>query len=372
LAAKNGHLEIVRLLIKNGADVNIVNKEKETALHLAAKNGHLEIVGLLIEKLLIEKGKVDTLNNNYITALHLAAKNGHLEIVKLLIENGADVNVIGLYVNTAIYSALERGHLEIVKLLIDNGANVNALNTKVGNPHPHETVLNLAVRQKNPEIVSLLLNSADVINKNTSLHLAAENGHLEIIRLLIDNGADVNSLNTSNKRAITLSNDWFKYSISKSKDDYLNIIQLLLENGSVVDDSMISSLEYNEIIKNLLEKNTNINFNLLKTDTGQTLLESAINHKNIEIVKLLLKKKEVDYTCCLGKLIILIPNSDKDFINIFYEINKKDKLKIEIKDIFKNFLEKTENKMMKKLYNSILNEYKKKFNDFITDLSKKK
>jgi ankyrin repeat protein len=70
-AVETGHLEKVRLSLKNSADVNIVNKEKETALHLAAKNGHLEIVRLLLEK----GADVNIVNKEKETALHLAAKN---------------------------------------------------------------------------------------------------------------------------------------------------------------------------------------------------------------------------------------------------------------------------------------------------------
>jgi ankyrin repeat protein len=59
----------------------------ETALHLAAGEGHLEIV-----KLLLEHGADVNAKTAYETALHLAAGEGHLEIVKLLLEHGADVN----------------------------------------------------------------------------------------------------------------------------------------------------------------------------------------------------------------------------------------------------------------------------------------
>jgi len=69
-AAGTGHTEIVRLLIDKGADVNLLDKNGETALMGAAGAGHTEIVKVLIDK----KANVDTKNNNGVTALIKAAE----------------------------------------------------------------------------------------------------------------------------------------------------------------------------------------------------------------------------------------------------------------------------------------------------------
>ena len=68
--------------------MNHVDSNGLTALHWAALNGHLEVV-----KLLVESGAdVDHVSEKGWTALHCAAYNGHLEVVKLLVESGADVH----------------------------------------------------------------------------------------------------------------------------------------------------------------------------------------------------------------------------------------------------------------------------------------
>ena len=68
--------------------MNAKDKFGETALHSAAGRGHLEIV-----KLLIAKGAdVNARRENGETVLHSASVEGHLEIVKLLTDNGAEVN----------------------------------------------------------------------------------------------------------------------------------------------------------------------------------------------------------------------------------------------------------------------------------------
>jgi ankyrin repeat protein len=78
---------------------------------LAAWNGHLEIVKLLLEHGADVNAKMEGLG----TALHLAASNGHLEIVKLLLENGADVNAKteGGYGETAVEIANRKGHMKV-------------------------------------------------------------------------------------------------------------------------------------------------------------------------------------------------------------------------------------------------------------------
>ena len=89
--------ELSRLIEREEVNVNLVDDEdasKRTALHLAARNGHLEVV-----KYLLEKGgaEVNEEDNDGWTALHLAARYGHLEVVKYLLEKGGtEVNVEGI------------------------------------------------------------------------------------------------------------------------------------------------------------------------------------------------------------------------------------------------------------------------------------
>ncbi|EXU98136.1 ankyrin repeat protein, partial [Metarhizium robertsii] len=88
------------------------------ALQAASFRGHLEIV-----KLLLDKGAdVNAQGGLYGTTLHAASSGGHLEIVQLLLDKGADVNAQGGEYGTALQGASSRGHLEIVQLLQGRGA----------------------------------------------------------------------------------------------------------------------------------------------------------------------------------------------------------------------------------------------------------
>ena len=85
----SGRLEITKLLIERGADINAKRNRGGTALMTASGYGQLEIT-----KLLIERGAdINAKDNNDQTACMLAAWRGRIETVKLLIDKGADINI---------------------------------------------------------------------------------------------------------------------------------------------------------------------------------------------------------------------------------------------------------------------------------------
>lgn len=147
--ASQGLTGLVKLLIDQGADVDIKDLTGDTALIVVAGNGYIEIVRLLIDK----GADVNLQNENGSTALMLASANGHREIVKLLIEYGADLNIKDKEGITALIFTAMQGHLEIVRLLIDGGADVNI---KVGD----WTASKLAASRGHTEIAKLLKSKA--------------------------------------------------------------------------------------------------------------------------------------------------------------------------------------------------------------------
>jgi ankyrin repeat protein len=124
LASLKGNLEMVKFLVSEGADVNMVNNNGGTALMAASEKGNLEIV-----KFLVSKGAdVNAVNNNGNTALMLASENGNLEMVKFLFSEGADVNAVNNIGNTALMNASMFGRLKVVQFLVSKGADVNMVN----------------------------------------------------------------------------------------------------------------------------------------------------------------------------------------------------------------------------------------------------
>lgn len=117
-AALEGNEDIVRLLLKSGADVGRSLPNGMTGLLFAAREGHTAIVQLLLSK----GAKVDTAQKDGVTALMFAAQNGHVAIAELLLSKGAAVNAVQKNDMTALLFATQYGFATIREALLRWGA----------------------------------------------------------------------------------------------------------------------------------------------------------------------------------------------------------------------------------------------------------
>ncbi|MDP8257545.1 MAG: ankyrin repeat domain-containing protein [Candidatus Alcyoniella australis] len=125
-AALNNDLLAVKGFLLNGVSPNRKEPSGGCVLMVAAQEGNLDIV-----KLLVEKGAVvDCKDNTGWTPLGQAASGGHLDVCKYLVENGANVNAKDKTGWTVLHAAAINGQLEPTKFLIENGARTNV---KAGN-----------------------------------------------------------------------------------------------------------------------------------------------------------------------------------------------------------------------------------------------
>ena len=191
LAALNGYDHIIDVLIENGAEIHAVNNEyKFTPLHYAVNKGHAFATEALIEN----GANLNMKDVDGDTPLHLAAYRGNEEIMRLLIENGVDIDATNEYSFTSLHSAILKGNGDIVRFLVAKGANLN-MKDKDG-----DTPLHLAVIKENEDIVRLLI-AHEVVDINatndlieTPLHKAAQLGNMNVMEILIENGADENAI----------------------------------------------------------------------------------------------------------------------------------------------------------------------------------
>ena len=151
IAAQNGHLNVVKYLVKKGADVNKTT-HGNTPFIAAAARGHLDVV-----KYLVKKGAdVNKAYKDGITPLMIAAQNGHLDVVKYLVKKGADVNKADDNGFTPLYIAADKGYNKIVELFLEKGANLDQSNV--------DKSLAIAKKNDNEVIATLLQNYIEKSN----------------------------------------------------------------------------------------------------------------------------------------------------------------------------------------------------------------
>ena len=109
LAACGGHVELAELLLERGANIEEVNDEGFTPLMEAAREGHLCVVRTLLKHEAFINAQTEETHE---TALTLAACGGFLDVVDTLVKSGADIE---LGASTALMEASQEGHLQIVR-----------------------------------------------------------------------------------------------------------------------------------------------------------------------------------------------------------------------------------------------------------------
>ena len=279
-AAGQGHIEVVRFLVGQGADLDIRNRQEQNALMLAAAGGHLAVATFLIDSGVYASVSPPLLNYNYgngpqialewavyyghldvvrlllevIGAFHRpdpnpslgwAAYRGHLDVARLLLEHGAVVNGqpfgIGFLGPSALMLAAYSGHSEMVRFLLERGADIHARENKIWRvtetpfgPVIDEEIgnsaLDMAIDQGHAEVVRLLLQhwmaiygaDGQDVRGRTTLMYAAYAGDLEMARLMLENGAPVNVQTDVGTTALMFAAAY----------GYIEMVRFLVENGA--------------------------------------------------------------------------------------------------------------------------------------------
>jgi len=289
-ASFRGHVEIVKLLLASGADGDAYDNSGETPLFVASWMFESEIV-----KLLLNAGaSVNVVNRAWHTPLWFAVLNNDPELVKLLLNAGACVNLTDKD-DTPLYIASQHGAVEIVKLLLEAGANSDI---KVYADGRYQTLLDIAKAEGRTQIASLLEQYAgpEYTKRNQAtfrlIKLADSLKAKDIteLRELIASGADVNVIN----------NRGFTPLWAASARGYKEMVKLLLDAGAnpnivmclgSCDGGVLSgltalsaALDHHEIVNLLIAAGANVN---AADSWGITPLYNAFRAGLIKTVKLL-------------------------------------------------------------------------------------
>ncbi len=109
-AAERGHLDVVKYLLENSADLSIADFSGRNPLHVSCGEGHTQVV----EYLLVKGASVGTPDYNQRFPLHWASKHGKTDIVEPLIEKGAVVGVVDAMQDTPLHLACDGGHIQVI------------------------------------------------------------------------------------------------------------------------------------------------------------------------------------------------------------------------------------------------------------------
>uniref|UniRef100_A0A671S427 Ankyrin repeat and KH domain-containing protein 1-like n=1 Tax=Sinocyclocheilus anshuiensis TaxID=1608454 RepID=A0A671S427_9TELE len=214
LAATAGHVGVVEILLDKGGDIEAQSERtKDTPLSLAcsggrqetyvktltgsklgisplmlaAMNGHVPAVKLLLDMGSDINAQIETNRN---TALTLACFQGRAEVVSLLLDRKANVEHRAKTGLTPLMEAASGGYAEVGRVLLDKGADVNAPPV----PSSRDTALTIAADKGHYKFCELLISRCVFVTLgNTPLWLAANGGHFDVVQLLVQAGAEVDA-----------------------------------------------------------------------------------------------------------------------------------------------------------------------------------
>ncbi|CAH2284948.1 ankyrin repeat domain-containing 29 [Pelobates cultripes] len=185
-AARKGNLALLQLLLNSGrVDVDCKDSTGASALMVASYAGHMDCV----RELVLQGADINLQRESGSTALFFAAQQGHNDIVRFLFEFGASTEFTTQDGGSALLAASQYGHYRAVETLLKNGANIH------DQLCDGATSLFLAAQGGYVDVVRLLLTSGARANQprqdgTTPLWIAAQVGHSEVVRVLLLRGAD--------------------------------------------------------------------------------------------------------------------------------------------------------------------------------------
>ncbi|XP_014088490.2 protein TANC2 isoform X1 [Bactrocera oleae] len=290
IAAHEGIMPMVNLLLEFGADVSLTNSQGCTPLILAAIRGHADVVRLLVAAG-SSLGQTDTTQR---CALVHAARTGRLNVVKYLLAcdwtprpNSQDVS-LAVALQQSLIAAAAQDHVTIVEDLLEiDGIDVNLMDEACG-----ELPLTAAARNGCSDTVAILLPKGariDARNKQdfTALWLAVKEGHWAVVEKLIQNGADIDEpVTIARKTPLMIA----------AEEGHIELLELLIERGAALeaqDEEGFTALSWASLrgrqpaAKCLIERGCNRNH---ADNKGRTPLDLAAYQGSAALVLYLLEQ----------------------------------------------------------------------------------
>ncbi len=275
--------EMVQILLEAGARAQQLNKQEEPALHLALSEESLPIV----EQLLKFGAEVNCKNRQGLTPLMRAASRlNHPSAAKVLLGEGADIMLEDSEGLTALHWSCKSGNVAAALLLLDSGADVNAEDNRGERP------IHIAAKRGDMAVLEALLDKEVFIEAfappeyRTALHYAVGTGTREIVKMLLDGGAEVDVRTRGDTTPITIA----------AQRGHPECLKLLLESrpartlvareplGRLLPRAAAQGLL--DTVRVLLNHGANVR---VKDFDGESVLAKSIRGRSLDITKLVLE-----------------------------------------------------------------------------------
>lgn len=321
IAAKYGFKNLTHRILKLDPELNITDSHNNTALLLSIKGNFTNIATILIER----DADMEILNEKHEAPIHWACQNGLIELVKLLVNKIANVDLKDISGQTPLMKACANGHIDVVRYLIEeNNVNFDILDNDPSNVIDEKDAnimyfmdedlrkpIHYAALNGHLHILKYLIDekNADFMD-NIVLDLAATNGQLDIVKFLIDEkGVDCELKNYRNVTPLHVA----------SENNRLNVVRYLIEekhaDTSIIDCDGVNILHASavgglETLRYLIEE---LNFDPNVGDYGHwTPLHTAVCNNHLNVVEYLGTKVDVNCKADCGWTPVLLAAS-KDF-----------------------------------------------------------
>lgn len=284
LAAEQGHIEILKLLVSKDADTG-------NLLGLAASWGRCEIV----EYLLNAGTKTEAKDDDYWTALHHAAFWGHGKVIKLLIDAGANIEARAKDGRSPLMISTRNGCLEATRILLDHGANIqarcsqgiSAFHGAAADPSDKQVEVMKLLLERGASIEWIVTNDGNPdLNGRFPIHCAAFSGSQQGVKYLLDNGSDINAVNSCGVVPLHLA-------VGEGRTEMVQYLINLGANIHALNDRGENVLHYaaNKNHLKLMDLFLNMGMDINSVDKdGWSALHWAAQDKCTEMLEFLLSK----------------------------------------------------------------------------------